>query len=327
MKRRHLAAAVLGLALPLLTGCRSDESLNSPDLANNGALLERYVSMGNSITAGFQSAGINDSTQLQSYAVLLAAQMGTPFFPPLLNRPGCPPPFTNAFLQQRVGGGTGTTCFLRKIPTIPPPYVTNVAVPGAYVFDPLSNFAGTSHPNQLTTLFLGGLSQIEAAHRVDPTFVSFWLGNNDVLGAATDLANAGNPAEVTDTSVFKATLHAALDSLANPKEAPSLKGAILIGAANVTEIPFFNTGSTYFGIKNTTTNFPATFIVLPNCAPASLAGQGDSTLIPWPLGAALIGAAAAGATDTLDCSSDRYVQPAELDNLLATVNSYNAAIS
>src|SRR5215831_656047 len=94
MKRRHLAAAILGLALPLCTGCRSDESLNPPDLANNGGLMARYVSMGNSITAGFQSAGINDDTQLQSYAVLFAHQAGAPFFVPLLNKPGCPPPFT-----------------------------------------------------------------------------------------------------------------------------------------------------------------------------------------------------------------------------------------
>ena len=43
MKLR-LIAAFLGLALPVLAGCRSDEALNAPDLSNNNRLFERYVS-------------------------------------------------------------------------------------------------------------------------------------------------------------------------------------------------------------------------------------------------------------------------------------------
>ena len=39
-------------------------------------MFPRYVAMGNSITAGFQSAGINDSIQQQSYAVLFAQAGG-----------------------------------------------------------------------------------------------------------------------------------------------------------------------------------------------------------------------------------------------------------
>src|SRR6185369_12575618 len=144
MHPRHLAAS-LGLAL-LATGCRSDEALNAPNLSNNGGLLERYVSMGNSITAGFQSAGINDSTQLQSYAVLFAHQAGAPFFVPLLNKPGCPPPFTinTTNPPTRLGGGSSTDCSLRE--GAPLPYLSNVAVPGVTSFGVASNaspFGGT----------------------------------------------------------------------------------------------------------------------------------------------------------------------------------------
>jgi len=48
--------------------------LNSPGVPPyaGGAMFQRYVAMGNSITAGFQSGGINDSTQRRSYAVLVA---------------------------------------------------------------------------------------------------------------------------------------------------------------------------------------------------------------------------------------------------------------
>jgi len=57
----RFSAAVLGLALAA-AACNNDQ-LNRP-FANTplDPLFDRYVSMGNSITAGFQSAGINDST-------------------------------------------------------------------------------------------------------------------------------------------------------------------------------------------------------------------------------------------------------------------------
>src|SRR3712207_8913200 len=57
--------------------------------------MARYVAIGNSITAGYQSDGINDSTQARSYAVLLAQAAGTTFRVPALNRPGCQPPIAD----------------------------------------------------------------------------------------------------------------------------------------------------------------------------------------------------------------------------------------
>src|SRR2546425_11302111 len=104
---KRSSAALLGLLL--VAACHNDE-LNRP-FANTPVdpLFDRYVSMGTSITAGVQSAGINDSTQQQSYAVLLARAMRSPFFSPLLNKPGCPPPYTNVFTGVRLSGGTATT--------------------------------------------------------------------------------------------------------------------------------------------------------------------------------------------------------------------------
>src|SRR2546427_10875770 len=92
--------------------------------------------MGTTITAGWQSDGINDSTQLQSFAVLIAQQMQTPFYVPLMNRPGCRPPLTNIYLQTRVLPAVPGNCALRKTQPIPPPYINNVAVPGALVVEP-----------------------------------------------------------------------------------------------------------------------------------------------------------------------------------------------
>src|SRR5881392_3215458 len=88
--------AVAALATLALGACVGDDetitALTPP--ANGGALFNRYVSLGNSITAGYQSGGIVDSLQRNSYANLLAQRAGAPFDQPQFQGPGCPQPFT-----------------------------------------------------------------------------------------------------------------------------------------------------------------------------------------------------------------------------------------
>jgi hypothetical protein len=316
---KRLAAVTLGTLL--VAACHND-TLLPPATEPVDPLFARYVSMGNSITAGFQSGGINDSTQLQSYAVLLAGRMQTPFFSPLMARPGCPPPFTNVFTQARL---SPIPCALR-IPHSPPlPFVNNVAVPGAEVMDAIANLDPASNANALTTFFLGALTQTQMMQRVQPTFATVWLGNNDVLGAATNSANAGDSALITAPALFQTRYTNVLDALA----AADVQGVVLIGVANVTAIPFFSLGQTYFAIKAGLVpgaSFPATFTVGPNCAPSALGGKGDSVLVPFPFGLQLLSAAFTGTPTTLSCTEPQTVQPAELVNLITTVGAYNTFI-
>ena len=322
-----IGTAALGLLLGV--ACHNDVLFRPVTIQPVDPLFTRYVSMGNSITAGFQSAGINDSTQLLSYANLLAGRMQTPFFMPLMNRPGCPPPIDTLFrasgTPHRVGGGSATTCALRKPQPVPPPYINDVAVPGAEVMDGTNNLDTASNPNPLTTFFLGGMTQTQMMDVVNPTFVTVWLGNNDVLGAATDGANAGDTTKITDSTHFANRYKAVLDSI---DATPAGGKGVLIGVANVTLIPFFSQGQTYFAIKNTTTNFPANFLVGPNCAPGSLGGKGDSVLVPFQFGLGLIGLARAnpGNTYTLTCTETQTVQPRELQLLVRAVTQYNGLI-
>ena len=320
-------AATLGAAV-VLAAC-NDDALTPPPVPayTGGALFQRYVSMGNSITSGFQSGGITDTTQLQAYPVLMAQKMGGDnFYVPLLKYPGCPPPFTNVFTQARLGGATATTCLFRDAASTRIPYVSNVAVPGAEAIDITVNgpAAGT-HSNALTQLFLGGHTQVQAMAAIHPTFVSVWIGNNDVLGALTALPQAGDSTLVTSIATFQTQYQQIVDGI----KAAGAK-AILIGVANVTEIPYTSTGTTYYAIKAGLVPgaaFPPTFGVGANCAPNGLGGSGDSVLVPFPFGAALVGAAAAGASDTLYCTEPSTVQPAELRKLATAVAGYNAFIS
>jgi lysophospholipase L1-like esterase len=319
-----IGAAAAGLLL-LVAACHNDELFRPAAITPVDPLFERYVSMGNSITAGFQSGGINDSTQLQSYANLLAKQMHTPFYTPLLNRPGCPPPLVNIFTRTVVGPPLPPTlpCALRKPQGVVSPILNNVAVPGAAVADILSNLSANSSPNTLTTILLGGQSQSEAMQRAKPTFVTVWIGNNDVLGAATDGVNGGNPAKVTPPANFAARYDAVLDAI---DATPASGKGVLLGVVDVAAAPFFSYGHIYLGAKLAGA-LPATLTVAPSCAPRALGGVGDTTLVPFPYGFGLIAAAQTGAAVTLDCLDDHNITPSELENLHASVAAYNAHIA
>ncbi len=309
MLRRLSFAAGLGVAL-VAAAC-NDEQLFPPAIPpyTGGAMFQRYVSMGNSLTAGFQSGGINDSTQIRAYPVLVAAAMGgAPFYRPSLGSIptasiyGCPPPidtlFTASGAPHRMGGGSSTTC-------------------GPFHTGP------TSTSNPLTLLILGGRSQVQAMQAVQPTFVSVWIGNNDVLGAATNDVNAGNPDSVTPVPLFQARYDSMLTAI---DATPSIRGGILIGVGDVAAIPYFSYGQIYLGAK-LAGQLPAQMTVLPNCAPQSSGGIGDTVLVPFLYGFTLIATAQAGFPSTLDCSDDHNIEPAELANLHATVAAYNTFIS
>ena len=327
-QRRILVAGSLSLVL-LATACHEDVLFSPlPPQYAGGAMFLRYVAMGNSITAGFQSGGINDSTQQQSYAVLVAAKMGSPFYWPSLVKPGCPPPFTNVFTGARVSGGTSTTCALRNAAI--PPFLSNVAVPGAEALDLLRNGPGAgTNSNALTQLILGGRTQVRAMMDAHPTFVSVWAGNNDVLGAATNAANAGDSTLITPAATVQAEVSEIADSVA-----ATGASALLIGVANVTVVPFFSRGATYWAIKNGQVPgaaFPPTFTVSNNCAPivTGIPGaRGDSVLVPFPYGGALLAAASPpnNQARNLDCADTvaAIVVPAELRKLVAAVLAYNA---
>src|SRR6185437_8559913 len=315
-QRRVVFAAGLGCML-LVAACQNDV-LNSPSVPSytGGAMFQRYVAMGNSITAGVQSGGINDSTQRQSYAVLVAGAMrGDPFYYPSLTNPGCPPPYTNVFTRTRVAG---PPCAYRN-PALPP-YISNVAVPGAETIDLLVNGpAPGTNSNPLTQLFLGGRTQVQAMMDATPTFVSVWIGNNDLLGAA----QAGDTTLATDTAVFRVNYSKALDSIQATGASAILIAVGLGHLSNNVVLPFFSRGSTYYGLWASgafATSAPF-FSVDANCAPPG----GDAVLVPFPYGFGLLAAGATTAV-TLNCTAPPVIEPAETQFFATLQARYNAII-
>ena len=235
--------AALG-AVVALAACSDNKQLLGPSTPVGGDIFKSYVAIGNSITAGYQSSGINDSTQRQSYARLLAIQMGTQYHYAALAKPGCPAPIANTQTGARVGGASAPPCALR-IGSSVTDILNNVAVPGARVLDPTSS--STVASNALTTFILGGKSQVQRALDARPTFVSIWIGNNDVLEAGASgiiVPMAGvSPGIVSTQTQFQTSYDAMIKQLVDSE--PNLKG-VLIGVVQVAGIPLMQSGALIF---------------------------------------------------------------------------------
>src|SRR6266568_214887 len=329
--RRILVAGSLSLAL-LAAACHEDELFTplTPSY-KGGAMFTRYVSFGNSITAGFQSGGLNDSLQRLAYPVLLARAMGTTFYYPSINYVptanlfGCPSPITFIFSNPptRLGPPTAPPCSLRNPNT--PPYLNNVAFPGADVLELLNTNYAPPQPTPSATdayklFLLGGRTELQRAREVLPTFVTVWIGNNDVSGAILDTsANAGSAVDVTPPATFTTRFNAFMDSL---DSFGTIQGGLLIGVVQITAAPYSSQGRAYFAAQ---ASIP-TLTVLPNCLDSLVIQPGDTArvLVPFHFGAPLVAQAAGGTPTTLDCSDTHVISVPEVVNLLGTVVQYNA---
>ena len=302
MKKRSLGSALRAAALAatvLLTACVDDgaEVIGVSPTSNGGTLFNRYVSLGNSITAGFQSGGINDSLQQRAYPVLLAQRAGGPFAYPSIAMPGCPRPFL-APLGTTGRVGTADRCERANNPRI----VQNLAVPGARIRDVLQ--FPTGQLGSLHTLLVGERTQVRAMIEARPTFVSLWIGNNDALeatvGGILGPRAAGADSSLTPLATFQARLNAVVDSIkvANPQ------GAMLVGVVNaILAAPIIQPGAYFFLARDAAGRFQGK-PVNSNCSPITALGQ------PNPLAANFVSFQIVGDTNFPEINCDPNAYPA-----------------
>lgn len=208
-------------------------------------LLLKMVAVGNSLTAGVQSAGIVEDFQLNSYPYLIAQQIGAAahFEQPLVGDPGLSSTpgvgvldFVNGEIVPR-GTYTNPLALLRNA-EVPRPY-DNLGIPGANVGEILNATNSTTGP-QLTDVILrnpnfGNTTVAEQAKLLNPTLVLLWAGNNDVLGAAVD---GGDLTQITDPTSFQADLVSLLTELGKIRDGNL--GIVMANIPNVTDIPYVN---------------------------------------------------------------------------------------
>ena len=168
--RFRLASAAALCALPALAAAQGQPSFGT------------YVSIGDSLAAGFESGGLVQTHQVNSVPALLARQAAAPDFQlPLVSEPGIPPELTLVSLVpaptivRKPGQGAPLNLGL------PRPY-NNLAVPGATLIDAVTRVTDNGGLHDL--ILRGRGTQLQQALALRPTFATVWIGNNDVLGAA-----------------------------------------------------------------------------------------------------------------------------------------------
>ncbi|HEV7587002.1 MAG TPA: hypothetical protein VGO40_02635 [Longimicrobium sp.] len=263
--RRPLLAAAALATLAALGACVGDGDVLNPAVdPAGGAMFVRYVSLGNSITAGFQSAGIVDSTQRNAYPNLLARAAGVPFNQPLFARPGCPPLMT-APLTPSIAVSSCVRVDSSRVP-----YRGNVAVPGVRIADLFAIPGGQI--SQLYTLITGGRTEIQAMTDAQPTFVSAWIGNNDALSAALS-GTLGPLAAGADSNLTRlAPFQASVTQMATAIKAAGAQGAVIIGVVFADSAsPLLQPGAYFFLSRDAAGRFNGK-PVNANCSPVTALG-------------------------------------------------------
>lgn len=259
------------LLLVFAVGCDSEDELLDDRKAeipepggveltgdNGGADFSNYVAIGNSVTAGYMDFALYTDAQNNSFPNILASQLqisgigGGTFNQPDINSANGFNPF---FSDLGAGQIAGRTFLDLSIPgpsptvgELPGPYtgdksaLNNFGVQGIILAQALTPFTGgpddpanpAYNPYYARFASAPGTSTILGdAIATGPTFFTFWLGGNDVLGYATSGGNGSIP--LTDTGDFQDQYTQALSNLA----ATGAKG-VVITVPPVLTLPFFN---------------------------------------------------------------------------------------
>ncbi|MGM0589884.1 MAG: SGNH/GDSL hydrolase family protein [Bacteroidota bacterium] len=177
--------------LTVAVGCKDYNDLELDPINSGSADYSKYVAVGNSLTAGYQSSSLYESAQQYSFPNLIARQLRIENFEqPLISDPGIG---GRLGLDGSLGSFTPTSEQGSPINvSLNRPY-DNLGIPGAL----LADFTGTDLPglpysarqanNPFFNVVLRDQGNTQAAQLAasNPSFITFWLGNNDVLGYVT----------------------------------------------------------------------------------------------------------------------------------------------
>ncbi len=250
MKKLYAIIVLSVSFLLVFNACEDRSDLTAPpslEGKSGDADLSKMVSLGNSLTAGYQNGTIYISATQYAYPYLIAKQAGTELSGIAVSDPGLGgrleikslSPFT-LFTNSQTGSVLNATF---------PRTFQNLGVPGAFAYDVLQ---ATSSTNCFTALFggtpnpyfdlilrngaTGTKTPIQLALEQNPTMLTLWIGNNDVLGYAT----SGGVSPAVPTPV--ANIQAFYNGIANAIIVSSKQGkGVVANIPNVTSIPFFTT--------------------------------------------------------------------------------------
>jgi len=262
---KYITIMALGLVAcePELENSIEDAGAYSSGTAD----FSKFVSVGNSLTAGFADGALYLEGQKYSYPNIMADRFshagGGTFTQPLVNDNLGGLTLNGAQITPNkfvLSGDPLVPTVLTETPTtevsniLTGPF-NNTSAPSAKSFHLLSNAygnisgipLGTANPFFARFASSSSATMIGDAVAQNPTFFSLWIGNNDILSFATsggvgvDQTGNTDPAtygsnDITDPTVF----HGTYDALLNSLTANGAKGVVM-NLPSVTSIPYFTT--------------------------------------------------------------------------------------
>lgn len=267
--KKNIFNIALASSLVILASCdpEFDEPIEDIVVTSGDADFSKYIALGNSLTSGFTDNALFISGQENSYPNMLATQMamagGGAFTQPLM--PDDIGGFTNLGVAGRLTlvinpatGGLAPVPTPAQSPlTMVSGSVNNMGVPGAKSYHLVApgygNPAGigtTANPYFVRFASSPSTSVLTDAAAQTPTFFSLWIGNNDVLGYATNggvgtnqmaennidpTTYGGN--DISHPMVVAGSIKAILETMTNTIGA---KG-VIANIPSITDIPYFTT--------------------------------------------------------------------------------------
>jgi len=279
MKKVYLIGALaIGFA-----ACKPSVNV-SPTPTSGSVDFTSYLAVGNSLTAGYADGSLYVTGQLNSYPERLFEQFSQ------VSQHGAQGPFVQPLLTSDQGYPSAKLVLARTYVSCMPwdsslgavsfpgwianaadaaPYVSsgpngqinNIGVPGIRMVDyPVegyaSNIYGTGQYNPYAARFYNNTASTPLqelyfrVHNLHPTFFTFWLGANDVLGYALAggqgdgsgttspiLINYYNTSDISNFTAFEK----AYDTALKVAISTGATGGALINIPDVAKLPYFNT--------------------------------------------------------------------------------------
>ncbi len=209
-------------------------------------MFHRFVSIGTSVSMGWQSDGAIASTQSESWNAQLARRAGREQSAPLLDGAGCRSPLIAPLaLGKRLSGeGAATDPALFSCSELVAGMATpsqNVSIAASKTFDVLYTTPETQQDAFYKKLYPRILpshtSQLHAALAQKPKFISVETGANDILDARIGIAIVG--ATITPFETWAPLFSALADTVAD-----NVKHGIFVSLINdAATFPGFRRGS------------------------------------------------------------------------------------
>ncbi len=341
-KYNNLKLVLAGLIL-ITAACKTE--IDVPAVRKGSVDFTKYVAIGNSLTSGFADGGLYLEGQLNSYPAILAMQMkaagGGEFKQPLFaeaqsngsgylkfggfNADGTPK-LVN--VEDKLAYRNAQKQFVKYTDEI-----NNFGIPGMRL-DLGVGYAPFSALNPyferlLPDAEVGAKTYLQFVSGRNHTFFTCWLGNNDVLGWATNGGVAG--ADPTKALTPKAAFTQAYNAVIATMTAQGQKGAVA-NIPDVTSIPFLNTvtvAAISAGLKANPQTASYSLIINalnPVTGQHSARVATNEDLIVLTFKTAEIGVNGYGLSPLNPISDNQVLDKAEVAIALDYVKSYNATI-